>query len=109
MMTFLVSFIVKPLAYLSLPLFVVQRIAIQPRHRDATLVLSCMLEPSTLLPHAASSSLGMTLVGQPYETNLVVARMFYTLVHRALDLQIETEGEEYLEAKPAVYMSSAYD
>jgi lysophosphatidate acyltransferase len=64
---------------------------------------------STLFTVASCSfvaAVGMTLLGRPYETNLLVARMFYTTIHKALDLKVELEGEEYLEAKPAVYMSN---
>ena len=107
-MSFLIP-LIKPLAYASLPLFVVQRIAIQQTPSPLRYYARLVVYVGTLFTVASCSfvaAVGMTLIGRPYETNLLVARMFYTIVHRALDLQVEVEGEEYLEAKPAVFMSN---
>jgi len=108
-MSFLIPFIVKPLAYVSLPLFVVQRIAVQQAPSPLRYYARLVVYVSTLFTVASCSfvaAVGMTILGRPYDTNQFVARMFYTIVHRALDLKVEIEGEEYLEAKPAVYMSN---
>jgi len=46
----------------------------------------------------------MSVVGQRFNVNFVVARVFYAVTSRALDLKIEVEGEENLDQRPAVLM-----
>lgn len=47
---------------------------------------------------------GMSFVGQRFDVNFVVARTFYALTKKALNVSIELEGEEYLDTRPAVLM-----
>lgn len=108
-MSCLISLVIKPLAYISFPLFVVQRIATQPTPTPLRYYARLVVYVSTLLTVASCSfvaAVGMTIIGRPYDTNQVVARIFYTVIHKTLDLKIELEGEEYMAAKPAVFMSN---
>lgn len=47
---------------------------------------------------------GMSLVGRSTDVNYVVARIFYALTSKALDLHIKVEGEEHLRTCPSVLM-----
>jgi lysophosphatidate acyltransferase len=49
---------------------------------------------------------GMVLLGRRYDTNFVVARAFYAICKRVMNIRVEVvEGEEYLSTRsPAVYM-----
>lgn len=46
-------------------------------------------------------SIGMTLIGRRFDINWVVARSFYAVVSRALDIRFEVEGEEHLQRNGA--------
>lgn len=107
-MSFLFSFIIKPLAYVSLPLFVLQRIAIHPKPSPLRYYARICFYVGTLFTVASCSfvvAVGMTILGRPYDTNEIVALMFYTAINKGLNLKIEVEGEEHL-VKPSVYMSN---
>jgi len=48
----------------------------------------------------------MSLVGRRYDVNFVVARMFYIVASRLLGVEVEVEGEEHMDEKPAVLMAN---
>lgn len=51
-------------------------------------------------------AVGMNIVGDRYNTNWVVARSFYALASRALDITIMVEGEEYLDTRPSILVGN---
>ncbi|PFH50157.1 hypothetical protein AMATHDRAFT_41064 [Amanita thiersii Skay4041] len=104
-MSFLVS-LWRPLAYLSLPYLLLRTIGgSSPLGRYYTRVV---LYVSTLMSVATCSTaiaLGMSVLGSKFDTNFVVARTFYALARRALNIHVDVEGEEYLTGtRPAVLM-----
>jgi len=48
------------------------------------------------------SATGMSLLGRRFDVNHLVARIFYALVSRTLDIHIDVEGGENLDARPAI-------
>lgn len=64
--------------------------------------MSVMLSVATCSTAIAAS---MVLLGRRYDTNFVVARVFYAICKRVMNIQVEVvEGQEYLSSRPAVYM-----
>ncbi|CAA7259911.1 unnamed protein product [Cyclocybe aegerita] len=105
-MSFLAA-IVKPLAYISLPLILARQIAVSnsPGRYYARVVVYV----STLMTVASCSivaAAGMSIVGRASDVNHLVARVFYHLISRALDLEVVVEGEENLQSQPAVLMAN---
>jgi lysophosphatidate acyltransferase len=103
-MSFLVS-VFKPLAYISLPVILLRSIAANsPVGRYYVRV---GVYVGTLTMVAACSAVvaaGMSVIGQRFDVNFIVARSFYSLIKKALNIEIEVEGEEYLNTRPAVLM-----
>ena len=105
-MSFLVS-LLRPLAYISLPLFLLRSVsASSPLGRyyvRAAMYMSVMMSVATCSTAIAA---GMVLLGRRYDTNFVVARVFYAICKRVMNIRVEVvEGEEYLSTRsPAVYM-----
>jgi len=103
-MAFFIS-LMKPLAYLSLPVFLLRSIAASsPTGRY---YIRQGVYVSSLVTVAACSivvAAGMSAMGQRFDVNFVVARAFYAVTSRALDIEIEVEGEENLDQRPAVLM-----
>jgi len=106
-MSFLVS-VFKPLAYISLPLILVRQIAVS--RSIGRYYARVVVYVGTLMTVASCSVIiaaGMSLIGRATDTNSIVARVFYFLTTRALDLRIEVEGEEnLLKDSPTVYMAN---
>lgn len=48
------------------------------------------------------SATGMSLFGSRFDVNHLVARIFYALVSRSLDIHIDVEGAENLDARPGI-------
>ncbi|KAF8450666.1 hypothetical protein L210DRAFT_3438276 [Boletus edulis BED1] len=105
-MSFLAS-VVKPLAYISLPVLLFRSIAnTSPVGRyfwRASVFLGSLVVVSTW---GIVLAVGMTLVGRRHDVNYVVARTFYNLIGRVLELEVELEGEEYLKTRPAVIVGN---
>jgi len=95
------------LAYISLPLFLLRSVsASSPLGRyyvRAAMYMSVMMSVATCSTAIAA---GMVLLGRRYDTNFVVARAFYAICKRVMNIRVEVvEGEEYLSTRsPAVYM-----
>jgi len=51
-------------------------------------------------------AVGMSLAGHRFDINWVVARSFYTLAGKLLDIKFVVEGEEHLDTKPAVLVGN---
>ncbi|KAL4247117.1 1-acyl-sn-glycerol-3-phosphate acyltransferase [Abortiporus biennis] len=101
------GYVVKPLAYVSVPVFLLHKFAdVSPFARyyiRLTLYLSTLGLCSVW---GAMCAVGMSLVGQRFNAHWVTARSFYYLASRAVDINVEIEGEEYLETRPAVLVAN---
>ncbi|KAG6919740.1 hypothetical protein DXG01_001574 [Tephrocybe rancida] len=103
-MAFLVSFI-KPLAYLSLPVILLRSIA--ATSSTGRYYVRQTLYVGTLMTVAACSvvfAAGLSVVGRKFDVNWVVAKTFYLLARNLLDVRVEVEGQENLDARPGVLM-----
>ena len=49
---------------------------------------------------------GMSLAGHRFDINWVVARSFYTLAGKLLDIKFVVEGEEHLDTRPAILVGN---
>ncbi|KIJ69926.1 hypothetical protein HYDPIDRAFT_104587 [Hydnomerulius pinastri MD-312] len=105
-MSFL-ALIVKPLAYISLPVLLFRSIAntspVGRYYWRLTVFLGSLAVVSTW---GVVVAVGMTLVGRRHDVNYVVARTFYALASRALDVKVEVEGEEHLQTRPVVMVGN---
>lgn len=103
----LISYLVKPVAYLSVPAYVLHKLSQQHPLARYYVRLSLYLSTLGLLSAwGVVCSVGMSLVGQKYNVPWVVARSFYAVAGRALDISFEVEGEEYLDTRPAVLVGN---
>ena len=103
---FILSF-VKPLAYISLPVLVLR--AVSRSNPVARYYVRIGLYLSALgicSVWGALSSIGMTVIGRRFDINWLVARSFYAIAGRWLDITIEVEGEEHLSQRPAVLLGN---
>ncbi|TFK43918.1 hypothetical protein BDQ12DRAFT_709582 [Crucibulum laeve] len=104
-MSFFAS-LVKPLAYLSLPVLVLRTLSTSsPTCRYYVRVFVYV---GTLMSVASCSiaiAAGMSIAGRRFDTSFVVARVFYGLVSRLLNVKINVEGAENL-TRPAVLMAN---
>ncbi|KAG6836190.1 hypothetical protein H0H93_010496 [Arthromyces matolae] len=104
-MSLLVASIIKPLAYISLPVLLLRSIAASSN--TGRYYVRQTLYVGTMVTVAACSivfAAGLTIVGRKFDVNYVVARTFYFLAKNALDLRVEIEGEEHLDSRPGVLM-----
>jgi len=105
-MSFL-ALVVKPLAYISLPVLffrsIANRSSVGRYYWRATIFLGGLAAVSIW---GIVVAVGMTLVGRRHDVNYVVARTFYNWVSRVLELEVEVEGEEYLQTRPAVIVGN---
>lgn len=105
-MSFLVS-VLKPLAYISLPVILLRSIAsTSPAGRYYARVTTYLGTMTFVAACSAFLAAGMSIVGRRFDTNFVVARTFYHLGKRGLDLEVVVEGEEHLDTRPAVLMAN---
>ncbi|CCM01751.1 uncharacterized protein FIBRA_03817 [Fibroporia radiculosa] len=106
-MTSLLSGLVKPLAYVSLPVFALHTLSqsspIARYYVRLTLYLSTL---GVCSAWGVVCAVGMSLVGRRLDTFFVVARSFYALASRALDIRLVVEGEEHLQTRPAVLVGN---
>ncbi|KAF9226725.1 1-acylglycerol-3-phosphate O [Gyrodon lividus] len=105
-MSFL-ALIVKPLVYISLPVLLCRSIANTSPVGRYYWRLSVFLGSLALVSTwGVVLAVGMTLVGRRHDVNYVVARTFYAVASRALDLKVEVEGEEHLQTRPTVMVGN---
>jgi len=105
-MSLLIS-VFKPLAYVSLPVILLRSIA--ARSPVGRYYVRVGMYVGTLTMVAACSAViaaGMSVIGQRFDVNFVVARTFYALTKKALNIEVEVEGEENLDTRPAVLMAN---
>ena len=105
-MSFL-SYLVKPLAYVSLPVFILHTVSnASPLARYYVRLGLYLSALGICSAWGAIASIGMTLIGRRFDINWVVARSFYALAGRLLDIELELEGEEHLSTKPAILVGN---
>ncbi|KAI0751090.1 1-acylglycerol-3-phosphate O [Daedaleopsis nitida] len=105
-MSFLAS-IFKPLIYVSLPVFALKTFA--DSNPVARYYVRLGLYLSTLgvcSVWGVICSIGMGLTGRRFDVFYVVARSFYFLASRMIDIRLVVEGEEYLETRPSVLVGN---
>ena len=100
----LLSFIVKPLVYLSLPIIFAASFTPTGRYYIRVgIFVACLSAVGTASGFIA---LAMAIAGQKYDVNSVVAFTFYYIASRTLNITIEVEGEEHLKTRPAVMVGN---
>ncbi|CDO73829.1 hypothetical protein BN946_scf185015.g158 [Trametes cinnabarina] len=99
--------IVKPLAYVSLPVFALHTLAnANPVVRYYVRIGLFLSTLGVCSLWGVICSIGLGLVGRRFDTFYVVARSFYHLASRAVGIKLVVEGEEYLETRPAVLVGN---
>ncbi|KAG0709908.1 hypothetical protein DFH29DRAFT_792958 [Suillus ampliporus] len=105
-MSFL-AFFIKPLAYISVPVILLRTVAstspIGRYYVQLTVYLGTLVVFSTW---GVVVAVGMSLIGRRHDVNYVVARSFYAIASRVLDIQVEVEGEEHLQTCPMVMVGN---
>jgi lysophosphatidate acyltransferase len=98
---------IKPLVYISVPVILLRTVAsassVGRYYAQLTIYLGTLAVVSTWGVFVA---VGMTLIGRRHDVNYVVARSFYAIASRLLDIRVEVEGEEYLQTRPMVMVGN---
>ncbi|KAK0230266.1 hypothetical protein IW262DRAFT_1337312 [Armillaria fumosa] len=104
-MAFLAAFI-KPLAYISLPVVILRSVAAASPTGRYYVRLGMYIGTLTFIATwGAAVAAGMSLVNMRYDVNIVIARCFYVLASKVMDIQVEIEGQEHLVAeRPSILM-----
>ncbi|EMD40536.1 hypothetical protein CERSUDRAFT_130477 [Gelatoporia subvermispora B] len=105
-MSFL-AWIVKPIAYISLPVFALHTLAkASPAARYYVRIGLFLGTLGLCSAWGVVCAVGLGLVGRRFDVFYVVARSFYYLCSRAVDIRIDLEGAEHLETRPAVLVGN---
>jgi len=102
-----ISLIVKPLAYLGLPSYLLLRLSKSSpltRYYICNFLYICSISFCSSL--GFSSAIPLSLMGRRYDVNYVVARTFYAIFSRLAGLRIVVEGEEHLQTRPCVFIGN---
>jgi lysophosphatidate acyltransferase len=98
--------LLRPLAYFTVPFGL---LASASTSQDIPPVVRYYLRAGLYLVTMGMVALSSALVavplniaGQRFNVNWVVARTFYTVASRVMNITVEIEGEEYLEERPAI-------
>ena len=99
---------VKPLAYISLPVFLLRTASnSSPLARYYVRLGLYLSALGVCSVWGVIASIGMPLIGRRYDINWVVARSFYNLASRLLGIYcVEVDGEEHLSVRPAVIVAN---
>ncbi|RPD66862.1 1-acylglycerol-3-phosphate O [Lentinus tigrinus ALCF2SS1-7] len=103
----LLATIIKPLVYVSLPVFALKTLA--DANPIARYYVRIGLYLSTLgvcSIWGVICSIGMGLTGRRFDVFYVVARSFYYLASRVIDIRLVVDGEEHLETRPSVLVGN---
>ncbi|KAH9980010.1 hypothetical protein BGW80DRAFT_1220903 [Lactifluus volemus] len=102
-----VLLIVKALAYVGLPFYLLYRTSqsspLTRYYLFNTLYLSTVGFCSSV---AFCSALPLYLLGRRYDVNFVFARTFYPIFSRLSGLRIVVEGKEHLQVRPCVFIGN---
>lgn len=103
----IVTALFKPLAYVSVP-YILLKYATEnnPVARYYFRVVVYYSALGLCSVWGMMVAIGMSLVGQRFDINWVVARSFYTLAGKLLDIKFVVEGEEHLDTKPAILVGN---
>ena len=103
----IVTALFKPLAYVSVP-YLILKYATEsnPTARYYFRVVVYYSARGFCSIWGMIVAVGMTLAGHRLDINWVVARSFYTLAGKLLDIKFVVEGEEHLDTKPAVLVGN---
>jgi lysophosphatidate acyltransferase len=101
----LLSCILKPLAYLSLPAIILGSLsAASPKGQYYSRIIIYLGTIAGVATASIVTATTLAVLGRPHDVNYYVAYMFYGLVSRFLDIKVEVEGEEHLGNRPAILM-----
>ncbi|QRV72360.1 acyltransferase [Ceratobasidium sp. AG-Ba] len=107
LMSFLMSYVLKPLAYLSLPALVLRYLSERSPVVRYYVRLSTYLSTLGVLSiWGVLVSLGMTAAGQRFDINWVVARSFYITAGRIMGIDFKVEGEEHMNVPSAIFIGN---
>jgi lysophosphatidate acyltransferase len=101
-MSFL-SCLFKPLAYVSPIIFAAWFTPMGHYYLRIGIYVGCVAIGGS---SGAFTAIPLAIAGRKYDLNYMVARTFYWLATRALNITVELEGEEYLETRPAVMVGN---
>ncbi|KAF9035042.1 acyltransferase-domain-containing protein [Hymenopellis radicata] len=98
--------LIKPLAYVSLPLVLMQSVAASsPTGRYYVRMTMYVGTLTFIATWGAAIAACMSIVGHRYDVNFVIARSFYYLASTVMNIKVEVEGTENLPSgSPAVLM-----
>lgn len=99
--------LLKSLAYLSLPFFILRFIArSSPYARYRARVVLYGISLGVVSIWGISVAVVMSIAGRRFDVNWVFGRSFYFLASRTMDIKFVVEGEEYLDTKPAILVGN---
>jgi lysophosphatidate acyltransferase len=103
----ILSVFLKPIAYASVPALILHEAAKRSPLARYYVRLGVYLSAlGVCSAWGVVVSIGMSLAGERYNVNYVVARSFYLLAGSLLDIKFEVEGEEHLHTRPAVLVGN---
>ena len=103
----IVTALFKPLAYVSVPYLILKYATeTNPTARYCFRVVVYYSALGFCSVWGMIVAVGMSLAGHRLDINWVVARSFYTLAGKMLDIKFIVEGEEHLDVKPAVLVGN---
>ncbi|KAI0068611.1 1-acylglycerol-3-phosphate O [Artomyces pyxidatus] len=103
----ILALLVKPIVYLGVPAYLIHRLSASSPKAQYYVRLTLYLSTLGLCSAwGAVVSIAMSLAGRRFDVNWVVARSFYALASRVMDIKIEVEGEEHLATWPSVLVGN---
>ncbi|TDL29367.1 1-acylglycerol-3-phosphate O [Rickenella mellea] len=105
-MSFL-AYLLKPLAYISLPVMVLHTLSqSSPLVRYYVRLGIYLSALGVCSVWGVIISIAFALVGRRFDTNWMVARTFLLLAGKPLDIKFQVEGEEHLSKGPAILIGN---
>ncbi|KAF9644501.1 1-acylglycerol-3-phosphate O [Thelephora ganbajun] len=103
----IVTALFKPFAYVSVPYLILKYATdTNPTARYCFRVVAYYSALGFCSVWGMIVAAGMSLAGHRFDINWVVARSFYTLAGKLLDIKFVVEGEEHLDTRPAVLVGN---
>lgn len=101
------SAMLKPLAYLSVPYILLKSLsAASPRCQYYIRLYVYLATMATMGACSSFIAIAMAIAGKKYDTHWAVARFFYIVAGRMMEIEVSVEGEEWLNTRPAVLVSN---
>ena len=99
--------LVRPLAYLSLPVILLRSLSNASPIARYYIRLGVYVSAIGLCSvWGVIAAIGLNLGGDKYNVNWVVARSFYAITSRVFGLKFEVEGEEHMNTRPAIFVGN---